>query len=240
MFNNAANQTVYQWITPPGPTWTMDFLFSMSSVTGTGTKFKVDIFHDDVLGSKLSAGVNDQGQFGIFNYSIFTPLPTLGTNSFSANNVYRMRIVGNYAASTPYVNIYTSDANNPTLTHQALGLTYWVSGAPVSGQSSPETVAFYNYGDTVILDQVALAAGLGERPPVITNGALLNNGQFVLSGTNGFAGDTYYVLWSTNLVSPSSNWMCVATNAFDATGSFSITNAVAPGLPQNFYRLQLQ
>jgi hypothetical protein len=253
-FNQAATQYVYQWITPPGPTWTMDCLFAMGSgFSGSGTKFKVDIFHNDISGSKISVGVNDQGQFGIYNNAgALIPLPELGTVSFSQDNnkngyyndpgdvlnVYRLRIVGNYAASTPYVNIYTSDANNPALTHQSLGLTDWVNGTPLSGLSAPETIAFYNYTNTVIVDQVAFASGLAEQPPVITGGALLNGGQFVLSGSNGFAGDNYYLLSSTNLAL--GHWTLETTNTFDANGAFSATNRVTPGAPQKFYRLQLQ
>ena len=239
MFNKTSTQCVYQWITPPGPTWTMDFLFAMDSgFTGTGTKFKVDIFHNDILDSKVSLGVNDQGQFGIYNNAAaFTALPELGTVSFSATNVYRMRIVGNYAASTPYLNIYTSDANNPALTHQSLGRTYWVNGTPVSGLSSPETVVFYNYTNTVIVDQVALGAGLGEQPPIISS-VSSGGGKFILSGTNGFPGDTYYLLSSTNLALGS--WTSEATNTFDGNGAFSVTNTMPPGTPQKFYRLQLQ
>lgn len=254
MFNKAANQDIYQWITPPGPAWTMDFLFAMGSgFSGVGAKFKMDIFHDDISGSKVSVGVNDQGQFGIYNNAgAFIPIPELGTVSFSQDNnnngyyndpgdvlnVYRLRIVGNYSASTPYVNIYTSDANNPVLTHQSLGLTYWVNGTPVSGLSAPETIAFYNFTNTVIVDQIAFAPGLAGQPPAITDSALLNGGRFVFSGTNGFAGDNYYLLSSTNLAS--GNWTVETTNAFDANGVFSTTNSVTPGAPQKFYRLQLQ
>jgi hypothetical protein len=154
-------------------------------------------------------------------------------------NVYRLRVVGNYSASTPYVNIYASDANNPALTHQSLGKTSWVSGTPTSGGSAPETIAFYNFTAPVLVDQVALAAGLAEQPPVITK-VLSGNGQFILSGSNGFAGDTYYLLSSTNLAAPAGNWTTVATNTFDGTGSFSLTNTVSPNAPQQFYRLRLQ
>lgn len=239
MFNKAAIQYVYQWITPPGPAWTLDFLFAMDSgFTGTGVKFHVDLFHNDILGSKISVGVNDQGQVGIYNSAgTFMPQPALGTISFSTNNVYRLRIVGNYNASTPYVNIYASDANNPALTHQALGLTYWVNGTPVSGQSSPETIAFYNLTNTVILDQVALASGLGEQPPVVSS-ISANGGRFIFSGTNCLPGDTYYLLASTNLAL--GNWKLLTTNTFDMNGAFSVTNTLAPGSPQEFYRLQLQ
>lgn len=253
MFNKAANQYVYQWMTPPGPTWTMDLLFAVGAdFSGTGIKFKMDIFHDDISGSKVSIGINDQGQFGIFNSAgNLVPLPELGTVSFSQDNdnngyyndasdvlnVYRLRLVGNYAASTPYVNIYTSDANNTALTHQSLRRTDWVSGTPVSGISSPETIVFYNYTNTIIVDQVAFASGLAGQSPVITSRAL-SGGQFVLSGTNGFAGDNYSLLSSTNLAL--GNWTLETTNAFDTDGVFSVTNAVIPGALQKFYRLQLR
>jgi len=251
-FAGTTSQYVYQWLTPPGPAWTMDCLFAIGSAyTGTGTKFKVDLFHNDITGSKVSVGVNSSGQFGIYNGSTFTVLPELGTVAFSVDNngngnytdpgdtlnVYRLRLVGNYAAATPSVNIYTSDANRLSLNHQSLNRAYWVSGAPVSGQSAPETIALYNYTAPVLVDQVAVATGLAEQPPVITQ-ALFGHGQLTLSGTNGFAGDTYYLQSSTNLAS--ANWTTVATNTFAGTGPFTATNAVPTGAPQMFYRLQLQ
>jgi len=252
-FDGTTSQYVYQWITSPGTTWTMDCLLAIGSAyTGTGTKFKVDLFHNDIAGSKVSVGINNSGQFGIYNGSTFTILPELGTLAFSVDNngngnytdagdtlnVYRLRIVGNYAAATPYVNIYTSDANSPFLDHQSLNRAYWVSGAPVSGQSAPETIALYNYTAPVLVDQVALATGLAEQSPIITK-AVFGSGELALAGTNGFAGDTYYLMSSTNLAS--GNWMIVATNTFAGTGSFTATNAApAAAAPQMFYRLQVQ
>ncbi|HTV39737.1 MAG TPA: hypothetical protein VMF08_04120 [Candidatus Sulfotelmatobacter sp.] len=247
------NQYVYQWITSPGPTWTMDCLFAIgSAITGTGTKFRVDLIHNDPTGARVSIGVNNLGQFGIYNGGTFTVLSQLGTVAFSVDAVgdgnytepgdtlyvYRLRIVGNYSASTPYVNIYTSDANSMALTHQALGNSSWVTSAPVSGLSSPETVVFYNYGAPVLLDQVAIAPGLAELPPVVTS-VSSSHGQFVLSGTNGFAGDTFFLLAATNLASPGS-WTIANSNTFGVNGVFSISNSVTPGSPQQFYRLQLQ
>jgi len=153
-------------------------------------------------------------------------------------NVYRLRVVGNYAVSTPYVNLYTSDANGPMLTHQSLGKKSWVSGAPTSGQSAPETIALYGYTAPVVLDQVALAPGIAGQPPVIT-AAASGQGKFIFSGTNGFPGDTFYLLSSTNLASPAS-WTLESSNAFDSNGSFSITNSMPPVTPQKYYRLKLQ
>ena len=249
-FDGTKSQYVYQWVTSPGPTWTMDYLFAIGSgFTGTGTKFKVDLFHNDLTGAKFSIGVDNLGRFGIYNGGFFTVQSQLGTVAFSVDNdgdgyftgpsdtlnVYRVRIVGNYSATTPSVTIYTSDANSMALTHQVSVNSDWVTSAPVSGLSSPDMVVFYNYTAPVIIDQVAIAPGLGEQPPIVT-GNVYSGTKFVFSGTNGFAGDTYYVLASTNL----SSWTPVATNTFGANGVFSVTNSLAPGAPQQFYRLQLQ
>jgi hypothetical protein len=97
---------------------------------------------------------------------------------------------------------------------------------------------FYNYTAPVVMDQIAIASGLGEQPPVINN-VSVGQGTFVFSGTNGLPGDTYYVFSSTNLVS-AGNWTLESSNTFGTNGWFSITNPVTPGAPQKFYRVGLQ
>ncbi len=61
----------------------------------------------------------------------------------------------------------------------------------------------------------------------------------VFSGTGGPASGNYYVLSSTNVAAPVATWTRVQTNAFDSTGNFSVTNGIAPGVPQKFFILQL-
>jgi hypothetical protein len=56
----------------------------------------------------------------------------------------------------------------------------------------------------------------------------------IISGTNGLAGGTYYVLTSTNVALPLARWTSFATNTFAPDGSFSFTNTAATG-PQQFY-----
>ena len=71
----------------------------------------------------------------------------------------------------------------------------------------------------------------------------LNSTNLVLTATNGVAGGTYYVLTSTNLSQPLSQWLPVATNVLTANGNFSITatNAVNVSAPwQQFFILQTQ
>jgi hypothetical protein len=62
--------------------------------------------------------------------------------------------------------------------------------------------------------------------------------NLVFSGTGGTPYWYYYVLSSTNLAA--ALWTPIATNTFDGSGNFAITNAINPNSPQTFYRLQLQ
>jgi hypothetical protein len=76
----------------------------------------------------------------------------------------------------------------------------------------------------------------GSPKPVISS-VFASANRLVFSGSNGPANGTYYVLTSTNLALPVAAWTPVSTNSFDASGHFTVTNAVNPVLPQQFYRL---
>jgi autotransporter-associated beta strand protein len=65
-----------------------------------------------------------------------------------------------------------------------------------------------------------------------------SGGNIVFSGTNGPASGTYYVLSSTNLALPVTNWTVIATNTFNA-GSFSVTNPITAGGPPTFFTLSI-
>jgi autotransporter-associated beta strand protein len=75
--------------------------------------------------------------------------------------------------------------------------------------------------------------------PTIANMTMSGN-NLVLSGSGGVSGWTYYVLGSTNVNLPAAQWTRIATNQFDSSGNFSVTNAVDPSVPQTYYRIQLQ
>jgi hypothetical protein len=77
----------------------------------------------------------------------------------------------------------------------------------------------------------------GAAQPVI-GGTTLSGGNLIFNGTGGTANGIYYVLTSTNLTAPLVDWSPVATNAFDASGDFSFTNAVSSALHQQFYLIK--
>ncbi len=72
----------------------------------------------------------------------------------------------------------------------------------------------------------------------ITSGG--TNGGFILSGVGGTNSGTYFVLTSTNLVTPLALWTPVATNQFGSQGQFVFTNTPPTNTPQQFYLLQMQ
>ena len=66
----------------------------------------------------------------------------------------------------------------------------------------------------------------------------VGDGSFILSGTGGGSNGAYYVLTTTNLTLPLTNWTYIATNQFDNLGGFIFTNVAQTNAPQQFYILQ--
>lgn len=75
--------------------------------------------------------------------------------------------------------------------------------------------------------------------PVITS-IIVSGQNLVISATNGVAGGVNYLLTSTNLNLPASQWTPIETNALSSGGSFmvTVTNAVPGGGPAQFYLLE--
>jgi autotransporter-associated beta strand protein len=73
--------------------------------------------------------------------------------------------------------------------------------------------------------------------PSIT-GITVGSSGIVITAT-GATNGTFYVLSSTNVLLPGSNWTRISTNTFNASGNAIVTNAINPSVRQTFYRLQL-
>jgi fibronectin-binding autotransporter adhesin len=74
--------------------------------------------------------------------------------------------------------------------------------------------------------------------PFIASAFLSGNG-FAFTGTGGVANANFYLLGSTNLSTPVTNWTRLLTNQFDNSGDFNFSNPFGTN-SQNFYMLQLQ
>jgi len=89
-----------------------------------------------------------------------------------------------------------------------------------------------------VTSSVATLTVLLPSPPKLAVPALSGT-SFIIAGTNGTANATYYLLASTNVALPLTNWTRLETNIMDAQGEFAITNGVDYHQPQLFYRLEL-
>ena len=61
--------------------------------------------------------------------------------------------------------------------------------------------------------------------------------SLIFTGTTGQPRGTYYVLGSTNVALPLSQWPAVLTNMFDESGGFTFTNNLNANIPWKFFRL---
>ena len=77
-----------------------------------------------------------------------------------------------------------------------------------------------------------------SSPPRFT-GVLLSGTNFIMNSSAGVPGVSYMMIGTTNLAAPISNWSVLNTNVtFDGSGCLSFTNAIVPGIPQQFFQLQ--
>ena len=75
--------------------------------------------------------------------------------------------------------------------------------------------------------------------PVIAAVSISGDG-LVFNGAGGVGNANYYLLGTTNLAAPLTNWPRLLTNQFDAAGNFNFTNGINSTSQQSFYLLQLQ
>ncbi len=127
----------------------------------------------------------------------------------------------------PYTNVAFNIApTNYTDTGLSYGVTYFY------------VVAALNPGDESANSVEVTATPQLPLPPFISSLSVAS-GNFVFSGTGGVASASFYLLGTTNLSDPMSNWARLQTNQFDGSGNFDITNAPDPDWPQGFFQLQL-
>ena len=75
------------------------------------------------------------------------------------------------------------------------------------------------------------------RRPAITNFSLAGT-TLTLSGAGGVPGADFYLLTSTNVALPLSQWLSIATNQYGGDGGFTLTTFVDPNQRQQFYSVR--
>ena len=102
---------------------------------------------------------------------------------------------------------------------------------------TPGAGLLWNTNGLVVDGTVTVIAAAPSQPGI--SSVAVSSGNVILQGTNGPANQNYYVLSSTNLTLPRTNWTVLATNQFSGTGTFNFTNAVNPADLRRFYLLQV-
>ena len=110
--------------------------------------------------------------------------------------------------------------------------TMAISGGGTGGYS----VAWNN--NLAVDGTISVQSVVPPRPVIKTVQVI--NGSIIISGSNGPDNGTCYVLTSTDLTLPLSQWTPISTNSFLSNGQISITIPITPGMPQQFYLLQAQ
>jgi hypothetical protein len=185
-----------------------------------------------------------------------TAIPTTGPDAILSNSWYHVAVTYNGNEGTADNLTFYWTLLDPSRTNaNAIGTASMTHDLPVAptifavGNDARNSTAIagnlLGYIDEVRISSIARASGammFNAVPPqpVITGFSYYGAGpSLILSGTNGIEGNTYYVVASTNVAAPLSNWQPVFTNTFGANGVFSVTNAVSGAIPARFYRLQL-
>ena len=146
------------------------------------------------------------------------PVQLFGINNSSANGINNISNDGNYI-------YYTAPPGTNAVPDEIL---YTINDV----RTNPPGI--YRPGDT---HQIATGVIHILRPPAIGKLTLTAN-NLIFSGSNGAPNGMFYVLASTNVAQPLTNWTVISTNNFDAGGNFNFTNPVDANNFQEFYLLK--
>ena len=159
-----------------------------------------------------------------------TPMATYSQSIVDYNTYIRNTLVPTYQAQgkrvstvNQYTNLLTGGSIDPSLFS--------------NGINHPNAVAY----DRLAQTWYAGIQVVHPAPPHVMFASVKASGDnVILTGTGGAAHGGYHVLSSTNLELPMSGWPTNAqVGAFDELGNFSYTNSISPGVPEQFFRLQI-
>jgi hypothetical protein len=180
---------------------------------------------------------------------LFAPLPPTSVTLASGSP---LSISASAYGSTPFgyywINTNTATVLASGATSTLAPLSANLSVASVPGSWNGNTLALYvtnAYGTNISLVSLTVTNSIiiPTIPPTITGFSLVNLTNVAITGTNGQSGGTYYLLSTTNVAAPLSQWIPLATNVIVTNGSagngFTVTetNVIHAGSPQQFFIL---
>lgn len=172
-------------------------------------------------------------------------LGATGNTTIPTASQFNIAAGGKIAATTLSVNgtntINILDASLPVGTNTLFTYTGTLGGNGFAGFQlgtlpSGVTANLLDTGSAIQLAVTAVSGGSPTQPAQIL-GVTVSGGNLVINGTNLNGGSSFHytVLASTNLALPLTNWTVLSTNAFNADGTFTYTNAINPAMPTEFF-----
>lgn len=121
----------------------------------------------------------------------------------------------------------------------AVGDTFFLFNKPMAGAGALTVTG----GGVVWNNNLAVNGSISVASTVVPQPSIssvaVDGANLIFSGSGGSAGAGYHVLASTNVALPLAQWTAVVTNHFDGGGNFSVKLPIAPGVPRNFFILQV-
>lgn len=183
--------------------------------------------------SSVSLGASTISDGTSLVLSAATPVNfTLGTNATQVS------VTGDLTLNSP-LNI-TADPSFTSGTYTLFTYTGNLNGTPTLGMVPAITNYIYTLStNTPGQVQLMVSQPIPLTPPIPMIGQLQMVGtSVVISGSGGVTNGTFYVLTTTNLALPLSQWTCLSTNTFDGNANFILTNETGTD-PQRFYTVQV-
>ncbi|HTX21804.1 MAG TPA: autotransporter-associated beta strand repeat-containing protein [Candidatus Aquilonibacter sp.] len=229
-------------------------LITVASGTTLDTSARIDSTLTLANGQSLTGNGTVSGNVVVGNGATLAPGGALTTMTFNNNltlnggSVTRMGISKSQLKSD-FAQVTGTVTYGGTLVITNLGGSYAAGDSFKLFNAAGYSGAFTNIipaipglnlaWDTSTLSSGSLSVVASPTPPPVFAGLTMNGNSLNFCGSNGVANWNYYVLCSTDLTLPLSNWTIVSSNCFDAGGNFSCTNLPATN-SQLFFRLQLQ
>jgi uncharacterized repeat protein (TIGR01451 family) len=181
--------------------------------------------------------VTDGGPGSAYNIIVTDALPAnltfLSATGGGTTNANAGQVVWNISS------LSANTTSNLTLAVKAATGGYATNIVSVFSSAVDPNLA-NNMATNVTLVTTVIIPGVS---PHISSFNMVNGTNLVIGGTNGVTGGTYYLLDSTNIAKPLSQWVSVATNVVSTNGAannpftFTATNVVTPNSGQQFYIL---
>jgi lysophospholipase L1-like esterase len=159
-----------------------------------------------------------------------TPMASYSQWIVDYNTYIRNTLVPSYQAQgkhvttvDQYTNLLTSGSIDPSLFS--------------NGINHPNAVAYDRMAQTWY---AGIQAVHPSPPRVMFTSVRTPGSNMILTGTGGAANSGYHVLSTSNLALPMPSWPTNAqVGTFDGVGDFAYTNPISPGVPIQFFRLQI-